>query len=86
MSAKLPTSKKDPEHLKARKKLWRGMDFNGNGLCSLAEIDKGIRDSIGITELFDAKPAIIRAFNFAKDYCPGKPGQKHSDDYIEFNS
>jgi len=59
------------------------MDMNGNGLCSLAEIDKGIRDSIGISELFNAKPAIIRAFTFAKDYCPGKPGQKYVNDYIE---
>jgi hypothetical protein len=70
----MPTSKTNPEHIKARKKLWSTMDMNGNGLCSLAEIDKGIRDGIGISDLFDAKPAIIRAFNFAKDYCPGKPG------------
>ena len=59
--------------------------MNGNGLCSLAEIDKGLRDAIGIAELFDAKPAIIRAFNFAKNYCPAKPGQKNLDDYIQFS-
>ena len=38
------------------------MDMNGNGYLSLAEIDKGIRDAIQSDQLFDAKPAIMRAF------------------------
>lgn len=64
------------------------MDMNGNGLLSLAEIDKGIRDTIKVEQLFDAKPAIIRAFMFAKDYSPASKRSKknkHADDYIEKN-
>ena len=36
--------------------------MNGNGYLSLAEIDKGIRDTLKSDALFDAKPAIMRAF------------------------
>ena len=46
ISAKLPTSKTDPEEKAARKKMWRAIDNNGNGYASLAEIDKGVRDVI----------------------------------------
>ncbi len=35
---------------------------NGNGYLSLAEVDKGLRDVLNCEELFDAKPAIMRAF------------------------
>ena len=43
------------------------MDVNNNGILSLAEIDKGIRDALNIDELFNCKPAIMRAFQAAKD-------------------
>ena len=36
------------------------------GQLSLAEVDKGIHDILGIKELYSCKPAIIRAFNAAK--------------------
>jgi hypothetical protein len=36
--------------------------MNGNGYLSLAEIDKGIKATIKSDALFDAKPAIMRAF------------------------
>ena len=42
----LPVSKTDPAQVKARAKLWRGFDNNGNGYCSLAECQKGLRDVI----------------------------------------
>jgi hypothetical protein len=35
------------------------LDNNGNGLLSLAEVDKGIRDVLGCDVLFDCKPVII---------------------------
>ena len=82
ISAKLPCKKKDPEEKAQRKKIWSQMDNNGNGYCSLAEIDKGIRDVLQCDELFDAKPAIMRAFQYAKDFCPGK--SKYGADYVEF--
>ena len=42
--------------------MWNYMDMNGNGYLSLAEIDKGMRDVLQSDMLFDAKPAIMRAF------------------------
>lgn len=38
------------------------MDNNGNGYVSLAETEKGLRDVIKNQEMFEAKPAIMRAF------------------------
>ena len=64
-----------------RQEYWKGFDNNGNGYVSLAETEKGIRDVIKLDNLFDAKPAIMRAFNFAKDALPGK--SKYGADYIE---
>ena len=58
---KLPWHK-TPEELERRKKLWKDFDANGNGYLSLAEVDKGIRDALQSDALFDAKPAIMRAF------------------------
>ena len=55
---KLPY-KKDAEEFSKRKDLWKRCDVNGNGIMSLAEIDKAVRDVLGLDEVFDAKPAII---------------------------
>ena len=37
---------------------------------SLAEVDRGIRDVLGLDEVFDAKRAIFEAFRFAKNSSP----------------
>ena len=63
---KLPTSK-NPADAAKRRKLFNDWDPNRNGYLSLAEIDKGILD-LGLQDLFNAKPAIIKAFNAAKNY------------------
>ena len=55
--------------------------MNGNGFLSLAEVDKGVRDALKSDTLFDAKPAIMRAFQYAKDFSPSK--SSHGSDYIE---
>ena len=55
--------------------------MNGNGFVSLAEIDKGLKDIIDSEALFEAKPAIIRSFYFAKEYHKGTT--KYGDDYLE---
>jgi hypothetical protein len=81
MARRLPTSKSDPNQIKMRSEYWKGFDNNGNGYISLAETEKGIRDVIKLENLFDAKPAIIRAFNFSKNALPGK--SKYGADYIE---
>jgi hypothetical protein len=62
MARRLPTSKTDPAQIKMRAEYWKGFDNNGNGYVSLAETEKGIRDVIKLDNLFDAKPAIMRAF------------------------
>ena len=81
VSAKLPSSKTDPDQKAKRKKMWRDIDSNGNGYASLAEIDKGVRDVICLDEVFDAKPAIMRAFQVSKN---AVPGGKYGEDYIEW--
>ena len=64
-----------------RDKLWNGFDVNGNGLLSLAEVDKGLRDVLQLGEnLFHAKKAIMVAFHSAKTAVKLKG--KHSDDYV----
>eukprot|EP00670_Eutreptiella_braarudii_P007008 CAMPEP_0174286784 /NCGR_PEP_ID=MMETSP0809-20121228/12998_1 /TAXON_ID=73025 ORGANISM="Eutreptiella gymnastica-like, Strain CCMP1594" /NCGR_SAMPLE_ID=MMETSP0809 /ASSEMBLY_ACC=CAM_ASM_000658 /LENGTH=441 /DNA_ID=CAMNT_0015382983 /DNA_START=114 /DNA_END=1439 /DNA_ORIENTATION=+ len=50
-----------------RKELFNLIDVNGNGYISLAETDKGLRDILKLEEVFDCKPAIMRAFQAAKD-------------------
>lgn len=62
ITGKLPVKKRDPRSKQARMEMWNYMDMNGNGYLSLAEIDKGMRDVLQSDMLFDAKPAIMRAF------------------------
>ena len=80
---KLPTEKGNIEQKEQRVQLFRDFDPNGNGICSLAEIEKGIRDVLQIDEIFDAKPAIMRAFQIAKNVTKSRRGDL-GDDYIEF--
>ena len=61
--------------------MWNQIDYNGNSYVSLAEVQKGLRDVIKNEALFEAKPAIIRAFNFAREYTKGTG--KYGDDYLE---
>ena len=55
----------------------------GNGILSLAEVDKAMRDVLAIDDLFDSKPAIMRAFQLAKNCTKSKRSDGHGDDYIE---
>jgi len=57
------------------------LDANGNGLISLAELDKGLNDVVKIPALFKTKPVLIRAFNAAKNVV--KSTKKHGADYVE---
>ena len=79
--ARLPV-KKTPEDREKRKKMWNAIDMNGNGYCSLAELDRGIQDVLLLPEVFDCKRPIMRAFQAAKDKVP--PRTQHSDDYVEW--
>lgn len=64
---KLPIGK-DAASKEKRAELFMRFDPNGNGYLSLAEVDKGVRDVLEIDELFDCKPAIMRAFQASKAY------------------
>merc|ERR1719431_425375 len=81
IAEKLPT-KNTKDDKEKRKQMFRDFDPNGNGVLSLAECDKAMRDVLAIDNLFDAKPAIMRAFQIAKD---SKPSTRVNlgDDYIE---
>ena len=60
VNSKLPVGKtKEKSHL--RKKLFKTIDWNGNGYLSLAETDKGVRDVLKLDNIFDCKPVIMRA-------------------------
>ena len=73
VNSKLPYEKTS-EAKAQRDQLWQGIDANGNGYLSLAEVDRGVRDVLGLEDsLFDAKPAIMRAFQAAKNAVTQKP-------------
>ncbi|CAE7681131.1 Flagellar calcium-binding protein TB-44A [Symbiodinium microadriaticum] len=72
MQGKLKFQKTEEEEA-ARAELFKLVDINHNGMVSLAEIDKALPEVMGCTALFNAKPAIIRAFLAAT----GRPPARH---------
>ena len=56
------------------------MDVNGNHYLSLAEVDKGMADVIGVPALFNAKPVLMRAFQAAKAKMTS--ASKYGDEFI----
>jgi len=77
--ARLPTGK-DAQSKRRRIAYFKEVDNNGNGICSLAEIDHACRNKWNIDM---AAQAINRAFHAARDMSP--PVQDFSDDYIDFS-
>jgi len=77
---KLPTEK-TAEQKEKRKRMFDGFDPNGNGYLSLAEVDKGCKDIIGIPEIYENKPVMMRAFQAAKSVSKSK--SELGDDFIE---
>lgn len=80
LNEKLPWHRIE-EQRQMRIKQWKQIDVNGNGFLSLAEIDKGMRDVIGLPVIFDMKPVMMRAFTAAKNKVKSK--STHGNDYIE---
>ena len=72
------------EAKKHRMELFKAFDPNSNGYLSLAEVDKGCRDVLGLYEIFDAKKVVMRAFQAAKG-ANDKKNKKgsHGPDFIE---
>lgn len=75
----------DPEYLK---QLWKRMDFNGNGVISLAEIDKCVIEMVNgksWPEYLNSKPALMRAYQKTTklDSQEGDAEDKgHAEDYV----
>lgn len=76
---KLPWHK-TPEQLQKRIKIWKSIDVNGNGILSLAEIDKAMRDVVQLPIMFALKPVLMRAFQAAKTKV--KSAKSYGDDYV----
>ena len=79
LKEKLPWHKTS-EDLAKRQAIWGGIDVNGNGYLSLAEVDKGMRDVVRLPALFALKPVLMRAFTAAKTMVKAK--SIHGDDYV----
>jgi len=79
----LPTGR-DPDSKKARKKLWKQIDGNGNGLLSRNEIRNHL-DFVNLTSCLP-KAVVMRAFDFAKAFGDDDDdgGKGGSDDFVEF--
>merc|ERR1719310_2073868 len=84
LTEKLPIGR-DLASRKVRKDLFNQFDPNGNGILSLAECDKGIREILGLGDSRDVAfvPALNRAFHAAREIAP--PVADFSDDYIDEN-
>lgn len=75
VSAGLPTGQ-SPEDKQKRLALWKAMNVRKSKYLALFELDAGIRDVLQCEELFAAKPAIQRAYNYAREVNPGGPNDK----------
>ena len=71
---RLPTSK-SPEDRATRKKLFKSIDQNGNGVVSLAELIHALKDTLKVGELYLALPVVSRAFEAAKACSKSKRGK-----------
>lgn len=60
-----------PAEVEKRKELWKKLDKNGNGQLTLHEVGTGLRESLGLPELAEAKLALKDAFNAAKNKVKG---------------
>ena len=58
------------------------MNVNGNSYLSLAEVDKGVRDVLGLEDVFDCKQAVNYAFHFTKNSSPAE--SRFGEELLEF--
>lgn len=72
----------DEESVKRRKKLFKVFDPNGNGLLSLAEVDKGVGEDLKMGDVI-CKAVIIRAFQASKTVNQSE-SKAANDDYVDF--
>jgi len=75
---KLP-SEKNEEQNALRKALFDGFDPNGNGYLSLAEIQRGCEQIIGLPEIYENKPVMMRAYQAARSVANKKSPETEGD-------
>jgi len=73
----------DKQSKHARKKLFSQFDPNGNGVLSLAEVDRGLKKVLTVGGISECTPAINRGFQAARDIVP--PVHSYSNSYIDRN-
>jgi hypothetical protein len=78
----LPTERTDEAHQRRQAIFQEYFDRNGNGFCSLAECDAGIKDILPNCLLF-ASPVILRAFQAARTLSE-REGDADFLDFSEF--
>ena len=90
LRSKFPPVEKTPEAQRKRLEVFKLFDPNNNGYLSLAEIDKGCRDVLGLYEVFDCKPVIMRAYQAARgannvrsSKAASAAARKHGEDFVE---
>mmetsp|Transcript_22218 Transcript_22218/g.40899 ORF Transcript_22218/g.40899 Transcript_22218/m.40899 type:complete len:281 (-) Transcript_22218:164-1006(-) len=59
-----------------RQALWKEFNITGTRHLALFEVDAGIKKVLKCEELFDAKPAILKAYTYAREVNPGGPAEK----------
>jgi Ca2+-binding EF-hand superfamily protein len=82
LNAQLPIGR-DPASKQTRSKLFSQFDPNGNGILSLAEVDRGLKQVLHLAGVEECTPAINRAFAAAREIAP--PVSSFSNDYIDKN-
>mmetsp|Transcript_50885 Transcript_50885/g.157633 ORF Transcript_50885/g.157633 Transcript_50885/m.157633 type:complete len:250 (-) Transcript_50885:16-765(-) len=73
---------KSPEHRRQREELWDRFNVTRSKYLALFEVDAGLLKVLQCQELFDAKPAIQRAYNYAREVNPSGP--KDRLEFCEF--
>jgi hypothetical protein len=77
MAKFLPTSREDKPQIAARQRMWKNMDRNGDGQVQYKEAEDSLKEFFHGDTIMQARPAIRRAFDFAKDFIKdGKKGKK----------
>ena len=84
IKARLPR-KKTPEQNAARDELFTQFDPNGNGYLSYAEIERGCKNILKLTDFTtDLQPILLRAYNTARNARKGRGAKAEIEDaYVE---
>lgn len=80
--------RKNPEENKERKKLWKHMDYNGNGYLNLTEIENGWKYMGDIPEIMQRDSVINRAFNIARTKVKSgkdKKARTRNDEFVTWS-